>query len=117
MVYSTNFDPQHENYYSRLGLEENASSLEIKRAFFNAVKIYPPEKDPENHKLIREAYDTLIHSISRTEYDTKKKFGSVLENLENNLLDAEKDENVDEQIRILKKIWLLIKHLYWHFKS
>ena len=83
MVYSTNFDPQHENYYTRLGLEENASSVEIKRAFFNAVKIYPPEKDPENHKLIREAYDTLMHSISRTEYDTKKKFGSVLENLEN----------------------------------
>ena len=101
---SSNFDPQHENYYTRLGLEENAPPEDIKKAFFNAVKIYPPEKDPENSKLIREAYDTLFHSISRTEYDTKKKFGSVLENLENNLQDAEEDEDIDEQIRILKKI-------------
>ena len=101
---SSNFDPQHENYYTRLGLEENVSPEDIKRAFFNAVKIYPPEKDPENCKLIREAYDTLFHSISRTEYDTKKKFGSVLENLENNLQDVEEDKDIDEQIRILKKI-------------
>ena len=95
---SSNFNPQHENFYTRLGLEEIASSVEIKRAFFNAVKVYPPEKDQENHKLIREAYDTLIHSISKSEYDTKIQFGSVLDDLEKNLQDSVEAENIDEQI-------------------
>ena len=104
MANTKNYDPSHENFYTRLGLDKKASSTQIKRAFFNAVKVYPPEKDQENHKLIREAYDTLIHSISKSEYDTKIQFGSVLDDLEKNLQDSVEAENIDEQIIMLKKI-------------
>jgi hypothetical protein len=104
MANTKNYDPSHENFYTRLGLDKKASSTQIKRAFFNAVKVYPPEKDQKNHKLIREAYDSLIHPISKSEYDTKIQFGSVLDDLEKNLQDSVEAENIDEQIIILKKI-------------
>ena len=92
------YNPSHKNYYIRLGLKETASSIQIKKSFFNAVKVYSPERDPDNHKLIREAYDTLIHSISRSEYDTKIEFGPVIDDLEKNLQDSVEAENIDEQI-------------------
>ena len=100
----SNVDPQDQNYYKRLGLDNNSSSKEIKTAFFNLVKEYPPEKDPENHKPLREAYDTLIHPISKAEYDTRSEFGEVIEKLELQLNDAEEVEDIDEEIKILKKI-------------
>jgi tetratricopeptide (TPR) repeat protein len=100
----SNVDPQDKNYYKRLGLDNNSSSKEIKTAFFNLVKEYPPEKDPENHKPLREAYDTLIHPISKAEYDTRSEFGEVIEKLELQLNDAEEVEDIDEEIKILKKI-------------
>ena len=57
------------NYYQLLGIAQEASPDEIKRAYYTAVKKHSPDKDPENFKLIRAAYDTLSKTAGRTEYD------------------------------------------------
>ena len=58
------------NYYELLGLARNATAEEIKRAYFSAVRRYPPERFPEEFKRIREAYETLSNSDHRLLYDT-----------------------------------------------
>ena len=68
--------PTSVDLYERLGVGGIATASEIKAAFFSGVRKYPPEKDPHNYKLIREAYDTLTNEISRAEYDSKKEFGA-----------------------------------------
>lgn len=58
-----------KSLYNVLGIEENTSPDEIKKAYFLAVRKFPPERFPEEFKKIREAYDTLSNPGSRREYD------------------------------------------------
>lgn len=50
--------------YRRLGLQSNASTDEVKRAYRRKVKEVHPDRggDEEHFKRIREAYETLIES-------------------------------------------------------
>lgn len=64
------------NYYEVLGISETATNKEIKKAYKTLVKKYHPdifegEKSfaEEKIKLINEAYDTLINTTLRQEYD------------------------------------------------
>lgn len=61
-----------KNYYEILGIQKNATQDEIKRAYFKKVRMHSPEKDPENFKLIREAYDVLSNENLRRAYDAKE---------------------------------------------
>ncbi len=98
------YQPQSSNYYERLGLDTDVSELQIKSAFFSAVREYPPEKESELHKLIREAYDVLINPHSKNEYDTRLTHGDALASIEEELNDAEENEDNYEQERLLKKL-------------
>jgi len=98
------YQPQSSNYYERLGLGTDVSEVQIKTAFFNAVREYPPEKEAELHKLIREAYDVLVNPHSRNEYDTRLTHGDALTSIEAELSDAEEIEDNYEQERLLKKL-------------
>jgi tetratricopeptide (TPR) repeat protein len=98
------YQPQSSNYYERLGLGTDVSELQIKSAFFTAVREYPPEKEADLHKLIREAYDVLVNPHSRTEYDTRLTHGDALTSIETDLSAAEKNEDNYEQERLLKKL-------------
>ena len=63
------------DYYSILGLNKNATDIEIKAAFRKLAKIYHPDKNPNdpNAKYLFEnilmAYNTLINHHSRRRYD------------------------------------------------
>ena len=63
------------DYYLVLGLEKNATSLEIKTAFRKLAKIYHPDKnssDPNaksKFESILKAYNVLINPHSRARYD------------------------------------------------
>jgi curved DNA-binding protein CbpA len=55
--------------YAVLGLTRRAAPREIKRAYFELVREYSPEKDPESFKLIRAAYEKLRKPEVKEETD------------------------------------------------
>jgi molecular chaperone DnaJ len=70
------------NYYEVLGVSENASQDEIKRAFRSLAKKYHPDRNPgdkaaeEKFKELSEAYDTLSDLKKKREYDNMRKYGA-----------------------------------------
>lgn len=67
------------NYYDILGIDKNASSDDIKKAYRKIAKEYHPDKNPDNKeaeekfKQAAEAYETLSDDSKRKNYDM---FGS-----------------------------------------
>jgi len=51
--------------YGVLGLDRQASEAEIKRAYFQRVRQFPPEREPEKFRDIRTAYEQLRDAESR----------------------------------------------------
>ena len=109
-----NFDIYNDDYYKRLDLDESSTKEEIKRNFFQSVRLYPPEKNPEEHKLIREAYDILENEQSKEEYDTRKKYGKEIEHLESQIKIAEEEEDTNRLESLLKKIIIIAPKIYMY---
>lgn len=69
-----------KNYYQMLGVKQNASTHDVKKAYYQLAKFYHPdvsETNPEKStkfKDISEAYSILVDESKRYEYD---KFGSA----------------------------------------
>lgn len=68
-----------KNYYDILGVSEDASSDQIKKAFKDIAKKEHPDRggDEARFKEANEAYDTLKNSQKRHDYDTMRKFGAT----------------------------------------
>ena len=47
--------------YDILGLSGDFEFGDIKKAYRNAIKKYPPEQNPQEFKLISDAYDVLTN--------------------------------------------------------
>ena len=60
---------QDENPYQVMGLAFTATEQEIRRAYFELVREHPPERDPDQFKRIRAAYDVLRDPTRRAEWD------------------------------------------------
>ena len=60
-------NPFTANPFDVLGIDETASSDEIKKAYFQMVRQFSPEKHAEQFKRIREAYDLLKEPSLRLE--------------------------------------------------
>ncbi|KEH28110.1 putative chaperone DnaJ [Medicago truncatula] len=84
------------NYYQILGVGENASQDEIKKAFHSLAKKYHPDANKSNPSAkrkfqdVREAYETLRDSKKRAEYDKMRAHGSENMGYGNNYDDAER---------------------------
>jgi curved DNA-binding protein CbpA len=63
------FDDVKKSHYETLGVAKTAADGEIKRAYFNLVRKYQPDRFPEEFKEIRSAYETLMDGAKRAEYD------------------------------------------------
>jgi curved DNA-binding protein CbpA len=55
--------------YAVLGLVRGAPLHEIRRAYFELVREYPPEEQPEAFKTIRAAYERLRQADVKAETD------------------------------------------------
>jgi DnaJ-class molecular chaperone len=71
-----------KDYYRILGLNENASEAEIKRAYRKLAFQYHPDRNPgntkqaeEKFKEINEAYEVLSDPSKRQQYDQFRRFG------------------------------------------
>ena len=60
---------ESNNPYEVLGLDGKATARQIKRAYFELVREYTPENDPEAFKIIRAAYEKLRTDKVRAETD------------------------------------------------
>lgn len=68
-----------KNYYDILGVSEDASNEQIKKAFKDIAKKEHPDRggNEARFKEANEAYDTLKSSQKRHDYDTMRKFGGT----------------------------------------
>ncbi len=72
-----------KDFYNILGVSENASQEEIKRAYRELAKKYHPDANPGNKeaenkfKDISEAYEVLSNPEKRKKYDQLRKYGST----------------------------------------
>ncbi len=55
------------NPFEILGIDETASDEDVKKAYFQSVRQFTPEKHAEQFKQIREAYDLLKDPSRRLE--------------------------------------------------
>ncbi|MBW4632464.1 MAG: DnaJ domain-containing protein [Iphinoe sp. HA4291-MV1] len=93
--------------YHILEISFQASADEIKQAYFQLVRKYPPEKEPERFQQIRFAYNTLCDPKARENYDAMQKHGAQVKNF---IDQAEKKMQVEEwenAIPLLKQVLVL----------
>ena len=70
------------DYYQTLGVAENATTDEIKKAFRRLAKQHHPDRNPNNpqaadrFKEINEAHDVLSDPEKRKKYDTLRRYGA-----------------------------------------
>jgi len=55
--------------YDLLGINSSATQQDVKRAYFQLIKRFTPEKEPEAFMRIRQAYETLSDEKNRAAYD------------------------------------------------
>jgi len=73
--------PETKDYYDILGVDEDASAKEIKKAYRNLARKYHPDRNPdkpdteERFKEIQEAYSVLSDEDKRDQYDARRRFG------------------------------------------
>ncbi len=59
-----------KDYYKVLEISPEATTMEIKKAYFLMLRKYHPDKHPEAFMKIREAYEALSNPETRREYDS-----------------------------------------------
>lgn len=91
------------DYFKELNIQIDASDNEVKNAYFNMTKKYPPEKFPKEYRVIRDAYETLIDKSKRDAYilDT---FDIEMKNILNEGIDLAKSEEYDLAVVNFEKV-------------
>ncbi|EGT3617736.1 tetratricopeptide repeat protein, partial [Clostridium perfringens] len=91
------------DYFKELNVEIDASDSEVKNAYFNMTKKYPPEKFPYEYRIIRDAYENLIDKSKRDIYILEA-FDSEAKKILNEGIDLAKNEKYDLAILNFEKV-------------
>lgn len=105
-----------KNYYEILNVNKDANQEEIKSGYKKMLRKYPPEKEQEKYKEIREAYDTLKDEKSRKNYDAYFHHEKDIKTLEDKYTEHMEAKNYNEAEKVLKKI-LIISPEIAHIKD
>lgn len=89
-----------KSYYKVLGLTEEATEHEIKKAYFKLVRQYSPETDPEKFQEIREAYECLKDGRGDEQYKFSLPEDKLAEELYDTLEHAVKGGDYEWAFRI-----------------
>ncbi|WEK55467.1 MAG: DnaJ domain-containing protein [Candidatus Cohnella colombiensis] len=101
------------NFYELLGISNDATDKELKKAYVLKLRQYPPEQYPEDFDQLRRAYETLSNIDSRREYDTMSVHGEEINRLMEagtNNLDEKQFEEAGKQF---KKVLLIDSNLHF----
>lgn len=93
--------------YQVLEVSSQASTDEIKRAYFRLVRKYSPEKEPERFKQIRAAYDTLCDPKARSNYDAVQNYGDQIKELIGQAEQRMEAKEWSQAIPLLKQVLVI----------
>ena len=105
-----------KNYYEILNINKDATQEEIRSGYKKMLRKYPPEKEQEKYKEIREAYDTLKDEKSRKNYEAYFHHEKDIKTLEDKYTEYMEAKNYNEAEKVLKKI-LIISPEIAHIKD
>lgn len=98
-------------YYDVLGISEQATSVEIEKAYFLMVGKYKAERFLEKVMEIRQAYDMLSNDSMRVEYDEWLKMPVELQSNLDNAKELLEDGNYRMAISILEDLRQHFPHM------
>ncbi len=109
------------NYYDLLGIDPKAEAAEIKRAYYEKLKIWHPDKNLENTeaaeektKLLNQAYSILSDPARRKQYDRILRYTSG-KDFRRILNEREFWQKIEKASPALKHILEDLKDLYGLF--
>lgn len=97
-----------KNFYEVLQISQEADMKAIKRGYAKLIRQFPPEKEPEKYREIREAYDTLKDEKTKNDYDNMMLYGDELLKLEEAGREALEEESYPKAIRSFSKMLELV---------
>jgi DnaJ-domain-containing protein 1 len=76
--------PNQDDPFQVLGIGEQATDDQVRQAYLNKVKQFPPDKEPEEFERVRDAYDQIKDPRRRIQQtlmaaDPKLPFTQLLE--------------------------------------
>lgn len=102
-------------YYEVLGLEETYDLKTVKHGYANMVKVFNPEKHPEEFAKIRDAYEEIIKYIKDNQRDKEKSELLLKEQQDNSVVlhrkYIKKLDELFEKKEYDKMIFLYEKHI------
>ncbi|WP_058308430.1 tetratricopeptide repeat protein [Gracilibacillus massiliensis] len=93
-----------QNLYEVLGVDENGSQTDIKRAYYRQIRIYTNEKHPEKFQELNQAYETLFDEGKRQEYDRMIQDGGRYETAANQVVEHINNQNYYRAAQLLEEM-------------
>jgi tetratricopeptide (TPR) repeat protein len=93
-----------KDYYSTLNIAKTATVMEIKKAYFALVRVFPPDRHPEEFMKIREAYEILVDENTRQQYNLVDSMPDIVKSYFQEGQKALNNGDIEISIRLLEQV-------------